>query len=64
MLVVNRIRAYGNGGLIKLDSSSLTSKPCSIQYLTDTANWYVGAAFSGEFNWYASGSNWGENEVV
>ena len=43
-----------------IDSSSLPNKPCSIQYVTDTANWYVGAAVSGEFNWYASGSNWGE----
>ena len=37
-----------------------TNKPCSLHYETSTTNWYVGAAFSGEFSWYKSGSNWGD----
>ena len=59
-LIINRLRESGNGGIIKLDSSSLNSEACSIQYVTDTANWYVGAAFNGKFSWYTSGSNWGD----
>ena len=45
---------------MKLDTSTLTKASCSIQYQTDTANWYVGASFNGEFSWYQSGSNWGD----
>ena len=53
--------ADGNGGILKLDQSSLTNKPCSIQYETDTTRWYVGAAFfSGDLSWYKSGSNYGD----
>ena len=46
-LVINRLRESGNGGIMKLDSSTLNNESCQIQYVTNTTTWYVGAALMG-----------------
>ena len=57
-LIINRTREAGSSTVMKLDSSSLSSKSINIEYTQSEASWVSGVYYNKKIHWALNGSGW------